>query len=343
MCDMPARRFRERQRRRTSFVKRFPCAVALLWCVLGSRVVVAGGEADAPLCVLDTSPLERLPRFAAAGNHSQRRLFDIVTYAYEKDLLHIRVTELQNVVHAHFVSVCNVSFSALPLTLDTNFTSFGALADKIHVVHCGADYPTDPSPWPREGYARKNVLDAVKPHLRPNDVVIVSDVDEIPSAEVARELLRRELGNELVHLRMPLWRYTFGCVDPDLAGPGRDRCGPLALAGARAVQESGDKLRNYGHECSAPGVQVFCAGWHCSSCLPSAQLRDKFAHFSHANDGSMKDYNAAVKANLSILEGHMRGCRSPQDAGYQRTTKTRGLPEAVWAGHTPYLLPLQEA
>ena len=262
------------------------------------------------------------------------------TYAYEVDLLRVRVEELRNVVHRHFLSVCNTSFSRLSVELDLNFTGLGALAEKVTVVPCDSDYPAGEDPWEREAYSRRHALRAAKLLMAANDILFFSDVDEIPSAVTARELLMRDLGSSIVHLRMPVWRYSFGCLDPDLVGR-QERCGAVALSGSRAVQEEGDQLRGYGHECRASGVQLFCAGWHCSSCLPPVLVRQKFAHFSHARDESMKSYNADIAQNITILETSMRQCRSPQGMAYELYDRHTGFPESVWAGPLRYLLPLR--
>lgn len=294
-------------------------------------------DANAPLCSFDATPLATLPPW---NRPAPRRVIDVVTYAYERDLLRIRVTELQHVVHTHVLSVCDRSFSEAALTLDLNFSALGALADKLVVVRCGSDYPVGGSPWARENYLRDHGLKTAQTLLQPTDVVLFSDVDEMPSAEAVRELLHWDLGSSLVHLRMPVYRWHLGCSDPALIGA-NDRCGPIALSGSRAAGEPlGHMLRGYGHECTAPGPRLLCSGWHCSSCLPPALINHKYQHFSHADDPTLRAFTAAASTNLSLLDKHLNGCTNLDNSAFLPQTRTRGLPEAAWAADLRYLLPL---
>jgi len=268
-------------------------------------------------------------------------VYDVVTYAYELDLLRIRVTELGNVVDTFFVAVCDRSFSGAPLTLDLNFSSFGPLATKVHLVFCDETWPNGTNPWVREGALRDHGFTAVKKVVQPGDIVIFSDVDEIPSAEVVRQLLRHSLKDGLVHLRMPLYKYSFGCVDQRFIGQS-SWCGALALGGERVLAEtSGAAVRGLGHDCRSPGPHLFCSGWHCSNCMRPDVVRLKFVHFSHAKDQNMIDFNGKVAQNLSFLKNHMHECKNTDDSNFRRVRHMRGLPEAVWMDYTRYLQPKQ--
>jgi Glycosyltransferase family 17 len=295
-------------------------------------------EQTEPLCTLDSKALDALPLWDGI---TPRKVYDVFTYAYEKDILRIRVHELANVVDLHVVSVCNKSFSETPLRLDLNFTSFGPLAQKIQLVYCDDTWPNGTNPWLREYKLRDYGLAAVKRLIQPGDLALFTDVDEIPSAEMVRQLLRRTLNDSVVQLRMPLYKWSFGCVDAQRIGAS-EWCSATALGGARVLRESeGSHVRGMGYDCATPGPQVFCSGWHCSCCMKPHMVRHKFIHFSHAKDPFMKEYNERLRKNISILENQMRKCINADDSPFRRVSHVRGLPEALWMPYTRYLLPEQ--
>lgn len=122
------------------------------------------------------------------------RIFDCFTFFNELDVLEIRLAELNDVVD-HFVIVeATLSFSGKPkpLVFQENAARFARYADKIiHVVV--DDMPVDTTnAWDREYFQRNAIMRGLL-GAAPDDIVMISDADEIPRAAVISEIMEKNL------------------------------------------------------------------------------------------------------------------------------------------------------
>jgi hypothetical protein len=119
-----------------------------------------------------------------------RTVFDCVLYDGEIDVLAIRMHELDAVVDWFVIVESTLTFSGLPraISLDPGDSRITRFASRFrHVIV--ADMPASDDPWQREIWQRNAVLRGI-PDAAPDDLVILSDVDEIPRAAVVREMVR---------------------------------------------------------------------------------------------------------------------------------------------------------
>jgi hypothetical protein len=114
----------------------------------------------------------------------QKRLFDCLPFFNEIELLKLRLHELYDHVDYFVICESTVTFSgnAKPLWFSENREMFRPFLDKIRLVVVD-DMPGGPERWAREFHQRSAIRRALV-DLANDDVVIVSDVDEIirPSA-----------------------------------------------------------------------------------------------------------------------------------------------------------------
>ena len=113
-------------------------------------------------------------------------VYDCFTFFNELDLLEIRLNVLKDVVDK-FV-LCEATFThqgkPKPLHYEENKARFAAFHDKI--IHIVVDNPPanpDGSSWLLENYQR-NALARGLEQCTPHDVVMVSDLDEIPTPDM---------------------------------------------------------------------------------------------------------------------------------------------------------------
>ena len=112
----------------------------------------------------------------------QARVFDCFTFFNELDLLDLRLNELASVVDHFVIAEARLTFTGKtkPLYFHENRERFAPFLDRIiHVVV--EDFPRTTSSWEREIHQR----DCVRRGLggaRPQDILLLSDVDEIPRA-----------------------------------------------------------------------------------------------------------------------------------------------------------------
>ena len=114
-------------------------------------------------------------------------LFDCFIFWKELDLLELRLHELGSVVDYFIVVQATYTFAGQPKPLHfaNNRDRFAQFEDKlVHVVV--DDLLSQPDPWSREYYQRNYLLRPLL-HCEPDDTIIISDVDEIPAADLVAE------------------------------------------------------------------------------------------------------------------------------------------------------------
>lgn len=109
-------------------------------------------------------------------------IFDCVMFRDELDMLQMRLEELADYDARHVVVESPVTHQGhpKPLHFAENKERFAPWAGRIiHIV--ADDLPDDPDPWVREHAQRDHALAALV-DAAPDDLVLIADVDEIPSA-----------------------------------------------------------------------------------------------------------------------------------------------------------------
>lgn len=113
-------------------------------------------------------------------------IYDCFTFFNELDLLEIRLNVLKDVVDK-FVLVeadCTFTNHPKPLFFNENKGRFDAFADRIiHVIV--KDHPPFKTAWHYESHQR-NAISRGLVGAKPDDTILISDVDEIPRPEVIK-------------------------------------------------------------------------------------------------------------------------------------------------------------
>jgi Glycosyltransferase family 17 len=207
------------------------------------------------------------------------KIYDCFTFYNESELLEIRLKELYNTVD-HFVIVeSNQSFTNKPKTWNFDRNRFKDYLDKIIYIQV-TDMPGGNDPWKNETHQRNAIIRGLT-NAEVDDIIIISDVDEILRAEAVESM--RNSGQTLWALRMPLFNFKFNYM----------RCNPgqydiWAMAARKSVFEyiTPDTLRGMRFQFMATtfkytndGFQVVeHAGWHFSY---MGDVKDKIQNFSH--------------------------------------------------------------
>lgn len=142
-------------------------------------------------------------------------LHDTFLFFNELDLLEMRLTELDSVVDRFVICESTRTFQGAekPLYFQRNRHMFDRWQDKIiHVVYDSPD--RDCSSWEREKAQRDEILKGLRKG-HPNDLILISDVDEIPHPDdlAAASPPARFVG--------PMCYYFLNCqaVNYQLPGP----------------------------------------------------------------------------------------------------------------------------
>ena len=131
-------------------------------------------------------------------------IFDCFTFFNELDLLELRLETLSDTVDKFILVEADRTFTGKPkpLCFQENQARFSSYLDRIiHIVV--RDMPQSDNPWDREHFQRNAVLRGLG-DCRPDDIILLSDVDEIPRPEA---LLRLTSDGRCLSL---LARYPVG-------------------------------------------------------------------------------------------------------------------------------------
>jgi hypothetical protein len=213
---------------------------------------------------------------------------------WELDMLECALFENYDRVHRFVVVEATLTHQgrSKPLFLDCNWSRFEQYRDKI--IHVVCDYlPTREQtmdPWVRERLQRDAALAAFMHWTEPEDIIIVSDLDEIPSTAAFEQEPLPYLGGR-IDLR-------FATADTP-GSPGVMQV--LARAGAVG---SIDLLRQRRE--TFPVYDY--AGWHLSWLGGQAAIDEKLECFAH-----LESYEAGKRANDANVMWMYGMGRLPED------------------------------
>ena len=199
-------------------------------------------------------------------------------YDGEIDALAIRLLELDAVVDWFVIVESTLTCSGLPRTIsldpgDPRITHFAARFRHVIV----ADMPKSEDPWQREIWQRNAVLRGI-PDTAPDDLLILSDVDEIPRAAAVSKMAL-DVGTAVFGLELGL--FYFFVNYRNVEGP--ESSITWTVAARRGVLDtiSPNHLRYAVRERSVKARIIGNAGWHFSYLMNVAGIRRKVAAFSH--------------------------------------------------------------
>jgi hypothetical protein len=239
-------------------------------------------------------------------------IYDCFPFFNELDLLEIRLMELESVVDRFVLAEAPVTHSGRPkpLYFAENRDRFARWRDRIvHVVV--DDMPGGPDPWRRENHQRNAVVRGLA-GAGPGDGVIISDADEIPSADA----VRRWPGDARM-LAQVFAYYWINCVGGQWTG---SRILPRAqfdaFPNATAVRLTEFPLLERG-------------GWHVSFAGGPERIRTKLEAYAHQDVNQDRTKSAehlahviATGSDLFGREGH-KWQFVPLDRRFPAAVRTR--------------------
>jgi hypothetical protein len=190
------------------------------------------------------------------------KVYDCFTFFNELDLLEIRLQELYDIVDYFVIAESNMSHSGKPkeYTLLENMARFEQWSDKIRRIAVD-DMPVTDNSWVREKFQR-DALSRGLTDVESDDLIIISDLDEIPRAEIIEMIKEDENQYERYVLQVPLFRYKFNFLkwyQPVINNQ--------MIATRAHVFTNPERERDYTHAWLPPAPDVVYlehAGWHFS-------------------------------------------------------------------------------
>lgn len=213
-------------------------------------------------------------------------IIDCCTFLNEFDLLKIRYEELKDVVDYFFVAESTMTFSGKfkPTYLKNKNVQYENMK-KIIVD----DMPQKANAWQRESFQRNKILEYLK-DFDDEDIVIISDVDEIPDSNMVLKIKDLLEENERVRLIHPTYYYYLNGKRCNM------KCGGAAKL--KTLRENNLNLQNLRvgsgkYKCKTYSLK---GGWHFSYLGGIESIQEKLKSFSHT------EYNKEKFINKNNLE-----------------------------------------
>ena len=228
--------------------------------------------------------------FSASVRSGPRRVFDLFPYNGEIELLKIKLGEMAAWVDRFVIVESAMTFTGQPkpLAFPSQRAELGPYLDKIVYLPLET-FPTHVSaPWAREFYQRDQTLKALCGLASPDDIVLLTDVDEV----VAERALDRFDG-EMAILATLTCRFFLNHAAADLRPTS-------SIWRAAYLERWGPSFARHMLASLSWTSRISDSGWHFTSIGDAQAIARKLASYSH-EEHNRPDAEAAYAAMLDKI------------------------------------------
>jgi beta-1,4-mannosyl-glycoprotein beta-1,4-N-acetylglucosaminyltransferase len=217
-----------------------------------------------------------------------KKIIDCFIFYNELKMLKFRLKELNDCVDYFILVECVKTFcnNDKELFFENNKKEFSQYLHKIIHIIVKDNIPISSNAWDREYYQRRCIDIGIKKlNLNANDIIIISDIDEIPDINTLIQLKNSNDFKGTYILEQDMYFYNLNCKMID----------KWYLA----------KIFNYGSYCNDPQLYrnnnnnpiIKNGGWHLSYFGDVKYIIEKIRNFSHQefNNDYMLDPNRILK------------------------------------------------
>ncbi|XP_073020319.1 uncharacterized protein [Primulina eburnea] len=259
-----------------------------------------------------------------------RRVYDVVLFNNEVDILKIRWKELYPYVTEFVLLESNSTFTGLPKPY-----VFSSVQDQFKFLEARLTYGQVPgrfkkgeNPFVEEAYQRLALDYLLKQAgIQDDDLLIMSDVDEIPSQHTINLLRWCDGIPPVLHLRLKNYLYSFEFLVDD-----------SSWRASVHIYQSGKT--KYAHYRQSDEILVD-SGWHCSFCF--RHIREfifKMKAYSHVDRVRFSHFLNPTRIQRAICKGDDLFDMLPEEYTFKEIIGKMGpIPHSYSAVHLPaYLL-----
>jgi beta-1,4-mannosyl-glycoprotein beta-1,4-N-acetylglucosaminyltransferase len=266
------------------------------------------------------------------------KIYDCFTYFDEKMLLDFRFNYLSNYVDKFVISEANYTHSGNPKKLNFNIKDYPKFRDKIiyipvikkpdglHKVNSKKNNKETNSKLILNGYLRENfqrdqLIKGLK-NAEPNDLIIISDLDEIPNLEVVN---LKNIKQKIIFFKQKFLFYKFNLFYKNRSWLGSRACKKRFLLSPQWLRNAKGKK----YSIFRPDIffsikkynSVFFVengGWHFTNLKTPKEIHYKFSNYLHHREFeqsnlSIKDINNMMQKNISIYNHEVDKSQSKFD------------------------------
>jgi len=210
-------------------------------------------------------------------------VYDCFTFFNELDVLEIRLNELDGVVDRFVIAEANMTHAGAPreFILEKNMDRFEKFRDKIIYIKV-EDMPTGGN-WGRENYQRDALMRGLV-GCDDDDIVLISDVDEIPRPSCIKDY---KISDGMMNLEQNMYYYYLNCF--------QCKWYLAKILPFRLLREG--LTPELARETSSPCI--LNAGWHFSFIGGLDKITEKIEAFAH------QEFNTDEYKNHDHILEHM--------------------------------------
>lgn len=231
------------------------------------------------------------------------KIYDCFTFYNELDLLDIRFAELYDHVDFFVLVEATTTFqnNSKPLFFEENKSRYEKYLNKV--IHVIATLPQDHNPWINETAQRNAIMQALT-EAEPDDLILISDVDEIIRASVIDYIKQDPVDYYL--FRMPYFNLKFNYLlvdEPESYFIWATGCRRKLLVSPEDLRSLRKQSMDFGYNKRTEQFEVIeHSGWHFTYLGSKDFIKNKIANFSHMelNKSQILDQ---VDVEQSILLG----------------------------------------
>jgi beta-1,4-mannosyl-glycoprotein beta-1,4-N-acetylglucosaminyltransferase len=228
------------------------------------------------------------------------KIIDTFLLFNEIDLLDMRLNILKDHVDYFVITESDTTFSgnSKELYFEKNKHLFENFKDKI--IYNPVSIPSNIEvTWDREIWQRNSQWEVIEKISTDDDLILTSDVDEIPSLRVLEKIDRWFNKNELYHFQQDMFMYYLNNFKTS------NWFGTRACSKSVLSQRSIDDIRESTEIFNKlTGIVIQNAGWHFSYLGGEEQIKYKLESFSHQefnNDGIKQNIQNSLNDNRDLF------------------------------------------
>ncbi|KAL2528937.1 beta-1 [Forsythia ovata] len=258
-----------------------------------------------------------------------RRVFDAVLFSNEVDMLTIRWKELYPYITRFVLLESNSTFSGLlkPYYFDMNWEEFKFVEPRLTYARIGGRFRRGENPFVEEGYQRVALDQLLKiAGIEDDDLLIMSDVDEIPSSHTINLLRWCDDIPPILHLQLKNYLYSFEFKFDDQSW-------------RASVHRYQSGMTKYAHYRQTDYI-LSDAGWHCSFCFRYiSDFIFKMKAYSHNDRVRFSHYLSRNRIQDLICKGADLYDMLPEEYTFKDIIRKMGsIPHSYSAVHLPLYL-----
>ncbi|KAG2213197.1 hypothetical protein INT47_011346 [Mucor saturninus] len=251
------------------------------------------------------------------------KVYDAIIFSVELDLLQVRIRELWDVVDMFIILESNATFTGKnkPYTYNENKKDFEFAASKIHHVMIEQyELPEGEGPFYNEGKMRQAMNNAiVEAGVKTNDMVLMSDVDEIIRSKSLNVLKMCDGVPNKLHLQLRNYMFSFEFFVDQSSW----RAHIVRYTAGETFYTHGQITENL----------LSDAGWHCSFCFRTIkEFQFKMKSYSHSDRVRYEGLLDPSRIQKTICDGTDIFDMPPESYTYKDMISKLGAIESTMSG-----------